>query len=105
MRAAVYRSFGGPEVVQVEELPKPVPGAGEVLVRVHASTVSVGDYRMRSRDLPRGLATVTSAPAALIGLGDRGRIAPGLRADLVRVRLVDGYPAVTGIWAGGRRIL
>ncbi|WP_055047585.1 NAD(P)-dependent alcohol dehydrogenase [Devosia sp. A16] len=55
MRAAVYRSFGGPEVVQVEELPKPVPGAGEVLVRVHASTVSVGDYRMRTRDLPRGL--------------------------------------------------
>ena len=34
MRAAVYRSFGGPEVVRVEELPKPVPGAGEVLVRV-----------------------------------------------------------------------
>ncbi|HEV2515563.1 MAG TPA: NAD(P)-dependent alcohol dehydrogenase [Devosia sp.] len=55
MRAAVYRSFGGPEVVRVEELPKPVPRAGEVLIRVHASTVSVGDYRMRTRDLPKGL--------------------------------------------------
>lgn len=55
MRAAVYRTFGGPDVVRVEELPKPVPGGGEVLVRVHASTVSVGDYRMRTRDLPRGL--------------------------------------------------
>lgn len=56
-------------------------------------------------DLPRGLASVTSAPAALVGLTDRGRIAPGLRADLVRVRLIDGFPAVMGIWAAGRRIL
>jgi alpha-D-ribose 1-methylphosphonate 5-triphosphate diphosphatase len=56
-------------------------------------------------DLARGLATVTAAPAALIGLNERGRIAPGLRADLLRVRLVDGFPAVIGIWAGGRRIL
>ncbi|MDB5542689.1 MAG: NAD(P)-dependent alcohol dehydrogenase [Devosia sp.] len=55
MRAAVYRAFGGPEVVRVEELPKPAPKAGEVLVRVRASTVSVGDYRMRTRDLPKGL--------------------------------------------------
>ena len=55
MRAAVYRSFGAPEVVRVEELPKPAPQAGEVLVRVHAATVSVGDHRMRTRDLPKGL--------------------------------------------------
>lgn len=55
MRAAVYRSFGGPDVVRVEQLPKPVPGRNEVLIRVHAATVSVGDYRMRTRDLPKGL--------------------------------------------------
>lgn len=55
MRAAVYRSFGGPDVVRVEELPKPVPGRSEALIRVHAATVSVGDYRMRTRDLPKGL--------------------------------------------------
>lgn len=55
MKAAVYRRFGGPEVVQVEKWPKPVPKAGEVLIRVRASTVSMADYRMRSRDLPKGL--------------------------------------------------
>ncbi|MFF1634224.1 NAD(P)-dependent alcohol dehydrogenase [Leifsonia sp. NPDC058248] len=55
MRAAVYRRFGGPEVVHVEELPKPTPGPDDVLIRVHASTVSVADYRARSRDLPKGL--------------------------------------------------
>ena len=40
----------------------------------------------KAGDLPRALATVTSAPAELVGMGDRGRIAPGLRADLLRVR-------------------
>jgi NADPH:quinone reductase-like Zn-dependent oxidoreductase len=55
MRAAVSRRFGGPEVVTLESVPRPVPKAGEVLVRVKATGVSVADHRMRSRDLPRGL--------------------------------------------------
>ncbi len=55
MRAAVYHRFGGPEVVQVAEVPTPVPKADEVLIRVRATTVSMADYRMRSRDLPKGL--------------------------------------------------
>ncbi|RXZ73088.1 NAD(P)-dependent alcohol dehydrogenase [Agromyces albus] len=55
MRAAVARRFGGPEVVQVEEVPRPVPNADEVLIRVEASTVSVADHRTRSRDLPDGM--------------------------------------------------
>jgi NADPH:quinone reductase-like Zn-dependent oxidoreductase len=55
MRAAVARRFGGPEVVQVGEVPKPTPKADEVLVKVHASTVSIADHRTRSRDLPKGL--------------------------------------------------
>jgi NADPH:quinone reductase-like Zn-dependent oxidoreductase len=63
VRAAVYHRFGGPEVVRVEERPKPVPQASEVLVRVRATTVSMADYRMRSRDLPKGLGFL--APLAL----------------------------------------
>jgi NADPH:quinone reductase-like Zn-dependent oxidoreductase len=55
MRAAVARRFGGPEVVSVERVEKPVPGDGEVLVRLHASTVSIADHRVRTKDLPRGL--------------------------------------------------
>lgn len=55
MRAAVARRFGGPEVVQVEQVSKPAPKPDELLVRVHASTVSVADHRLRSRDLPDGL--------------------------------------------------
>lgn len=55
-------------------------------------------------DLPRAVACVTRAPAESVGLTDRGRIAPGLRADLVRVRLHGGCPAPHGVWSEGRRV-
>jgi NADPH:quinone reductase-like Zn-dependent oxidoreductase len=55
MRAAAYRRFGGPDTVRVEELPRPSVGPDDVLVRVHASTVSAADHRARSREVPRGL--------------------------------------------------
>ncbi len=55
-------------------------------------------------DLPRAVATVTSAPARASGLTDRGRIAAGLHGDLVRVRLVEGVPAIRGVWSHGRQV-
>jgi NADPH:quinone reductase-like Zn-dependent oxidoreductase len=55
MTAAVYRRFGGPEVVSLEECPRPHAGAGELLVRVRATTVSAADHRARARDVPPGL--------------------------------------------------
>jgi len=55
VKAAVYRKFGGPEVVRLEEVPKPSPGSGDVLIKVHATTLSIADHRMRSRKLPKGL--------------------------------------------------
>ncbi|WP_372594214.1 NAD(P)-dependent alcohol dehydrogenase [Actinotalea sp.] len=55
MRAATYRRFGGPDVVHVEDVPSPTVGVGDVLVRVHASTVSAADRRARSLDVPAGL--------------------------------------------------
>src|SRR3569623_413448 len=48
MRAAVYRRYGPPEVVGIEDVPKPEPKAGEVRVRVHAATVCAADWRLRS---------------------------------------------------------
>jgi NADPH:quinone reductase-like Zn-dependent oxidoreductase len=55
MKAAVYRRFGGPEVVRIEEVDRPAPAAGELLVRVATTTVSAADHRTRSRDVPPGL--------------------------------------------------
>ncbi|TNF20995.1 MAG: alpha-D-ribose 1-methylphosphonate 5-triphosphate diphosphatase [Rhodobacteraceae bacterium] len=55
-------------------------------------------------DLPRAIRTVTATPADVTGLADRGRLAPGLRADLVRVRRMQGTPVVRGVWRHGRRV-
>jgi alpha-D-ribose 1-methylphosphonate 5-triphosphate diphosphatase len=55
--------------------------------------------------LPRAIALVTSTPARTVGLDDRGAIAPGLRADLVRVRHVAGVPVVRSVWREGRRVV
>ena len=50
MRAAVNARYGSPEVVEIREVSKPEPKAGEVLVRVHATTVSRTDRGMLRAD-------------------------------------------------------
>lgn len=55
MKAAVYRRFGGPEVVTIVDHAQPQPAADEILIRVKATTVSAADHRSRSRDVPAGL--------------------------------------------------
>jgi alpha-D-ribose 1-methylphosphonate 5-triphosphate diphosphatase len=54
--------------------------------------------------LHEAIATVTRNPARLVGLNDRGTIAVGKRADLIRVRMVDGLPLVTMVWRAGTRV-
>ncbi|MGV2895319.1 zinc-dependent alcohol dehydrogenase family protein [Achromobacter sp. AGC78] len=52
MKAVVLKSFGGPESFELQELPKPVPQAGQVLVRVHATSINPLDYQVRRGDYP-----------------------------------------------------
>jgi len=52
MKAAVYREYGPPEVIRIEDVEKPVPTADEVRVRIVASTVSTADWRLRKPDPP-----------------------------------------------------
>ncbi|MGV8855115.1 MAG: alpha-D-ribose 1-methylphosphonate 5-triphosphate diphosphatase [Devosia sp.] len=60
--------------------------------------------RVEGLGLPAALATVTGNPARAAGLADRGEIAIGKRADLVRVRVVGGLPVVRGVWRQGERV-
>jgi NADPH2:quinone reductase len=54
MKAALYRSTGkAADVLHVEEIPRPEPGPGEVLVRVYASGINPTDYKARSGAVPR----------------------------------------------------
>ncbi len=55
-------------------------------------------------DVPRGIATVTRAPAAATHLTDRGTLAPGLRADLLRVARIGEAALPRGTWVAGRRV-
>src|SRR5271155_1603064 len=48
MKAILVREFGGPEVLKLEEVPTPRPGAGQVLVRIHAAGVNPYDTYMRN---------------------------------------------------------
>ncbi|MCW5964394.1 MAG: zinc-dependent alcohol dehydrogenase family protein [Bryobacterales bacterium] len=50
MNAITLPSFGGPEAFELREVPTPVPGAGQVLVRVHATSINPLDYQVRRGD-------------------------------------------------------
>jgi alpha-D-ribose 1-methylphosphonate 5-triphosphate diphosphatase len=56
-------------------------------------------------DVPRAVATVTLNPAQAAGLGDRGVIAPGMRGDVVQVRVVGEQPVVRAVWREGTRVV
>ncbi|RYI18772.1 MAG: alpha-D-ribose 1-methylphosphonate 5-triphosphate diphosphatase, partial [Acetobacteraceae bacterium] len=55
-------------------------------------------------DTSRGIATVTEAPARAVGLSDRGKILPGLRADLARVSRIGNPAVVRSVWVRGSRV-
>jgi alpha-D-ribose 1-methylphosphonate 5-triphosphate diphosphatase len=55
-------------------------------------------------DLASAIRTVTKTPAEAVGLGDRGEILAGKRADLIRVHIALDVPAVRSVWREGRRV-
>ncbi|MGG7671876.1 zinc-dependent alcohol dehydrogenase family protein [Pseudomonas sp. WC2] len=52
MKAMTLKAFGGPESFELRDVPKPAPGAGQVLVQVHATSINPLDYQIRRGDYP-----------------------------------------------------
>jgi alpha-D-ribose 1-methylphosphonate 5-triphosphate diphosphatase len=74
-----------------------VPGSllhGALLLAQSADNISV----------PRAIAAATRNPARAVGLDDRGEIAVGLRADLVRFHATKKAPIIRDVWRGGKKI-
>jgi alpha-D-ribose 1-methylphosphonate 5-triphosphate diphosphatase len=69
---------------------------------IHAPFVLTDE--IEELDLPTAMRLVTATPAKTVGLDDRGSLATGKRADLVRVRRQAGVPVVRSVWRQGERV-
>ncbi|OBZ17946.1 alcohol dehydrogenase [Bacillus sp. FJAT-26390] len=78
MQAIRYHQFGGPEVLQLEQIPRPVPAAGEVLIRVHAAGVLPVDWKIRTGKFPMPIKFPWIPGTALSGVVEE--IGPGVTA-------------------------
>lgn len=80
MKANVYHRYGGPEVVHLANVPKPIPGKKEILVKIYATTITSGDWRIRTLNVPTGFG-IFARPM----FGFRGPRQPILGSELAGV--------------------
>jgi len=98
MRAACVKRYGGPEQVEIRDVPKPFPKAGEISIRVVATTVSSGDWRIRSSEVPAGMRTLLR-----LAMGWSGPRQPVLGTELAGV--VDQLGAGVSEWRVGDAVV
>ena len=106
MRAVHCTRYGPPDVLKLREVAKPVPKAGEILVRVHAATVTLGDCEIRAFKmvswvwLPARLAIgITKPRQPVLGMEVAGEVV-ALGEDVTRFKVGDRVFGPTGFGMG-----
>lgn len=101
MKAWIVTRYGGPDVLELAEVETPEPGDDQIRIRIHATTVSSGDWRIRSMDVPRGFGMISrlmfgfSAPKTpILGTEMSGLV------DAVG-RNVEGFSVGDAVFANG----
>jgi NADPH:quinone reductase-like Zn-dependent oxidoreductase len=106
MKAIVCTKYGSPDVLQLREVAKPIPKDNEVLVRVHAATVTSGDCRVRSFESPvlmwipmRIILGLRKPRKPILGVELAGEI-EAIGKDVKRFKNGDPIYALTGMRFG-----
>ena len=106
MKAAIYRTYGAPDVVKIENVDKPKPTKNEVLIKIHGTTVSSADWRVRSLVMPKGFGQIARPVFGLFGprqpiLGSElaGEI-DAVGVNVTRFKVGDHVVAYPGIGMG-----
>lgn len=106
MRAVVCTAYGSPEVLQLQEIRKPKPKDDEILIRVHATTVTAGDVELRAFKLPWFVAIpmrlflgVSKPRKGVLGQELSG-VVEAVGANVTRFKMGDPVFAAAGVYMG-----
>ncbi|MBL4806746.1 MAG: NAD(P)-dependent alcohol dehydrogenase [Rhodobacteraceae bacterium] len=106
MKAITYKRYGGPEVLEISDVPMPTPKANEVLVKTFAATISTGDWRARSLTVPRGMGWAARLVFGVFGprkqvLGtELSGVIAAVGLDVTKFKLGDEVFAFPGVGFG-----
>ncbi|WP_299682450.1 alcohol dehydrogenase catalytic domain-containing protein [uncultured Roseobacter sp.] len=95
MKAAIYTETGTPDVLKIVDLPKPSPGDGEVLVRIHASGINPSDTKTRA-----GLFPLPEGWERIVPHNDGAGIIEAVGADVPDARIGERVWLHTTQWGG-----
>lgn len=102
MKTVVYTEYGPPDVLRFEDIAKPVPNDNEVLIRTRATTVTSGDWRARSLEMPPGFSLIArlifgiSRPRQTVLGSELAGIVEAIGRDVTEFRVGDRVFAFTG---------
>jgi NADPH:quinone reductase-like Zn-dependent oxidoreductase len=107
MKAAVASAYGSPDVVSIENVEEPTPRDDQILIEVHATTISAGDARVRAHRVPSGFGWLTRLLFGftrlrhpILGTECAG-VVRAVGAKVTRWRPGDEVFALTGMRMGG----